>query len=239
MGYLDDIGAWTQGEVARRRLTRHFGAAIARPGLQIIAEVKRSSPSQGAIAREANPVAVAKAYEAGGAAAISVLTSERDFGGTLADLAAVRREVEVPLLCKDFFVDPWQVVEARAHGADAILVIMALVQDDLARALAQQADDLEMDVLCEVHSEGELRRALDLAFPIIGVNARDLDTLEIDVERQRRLLRAVPPSFVRVAESGVNTRADAQATQATGANAALVGTALMRNPGLLAEIVGL
>jgi indole-3-glycerol phosphate synthase len=147
--------------------------------------------------------------------------------------------VDVPLLCKDFFVDPWQVVEARAHGADAILVIMALVRDDLAQALAQQAEDLEMDVLCEVHTEGELRRALDLAFPIIGVNARDLDTLEVDVERQRRILRAVPPAFVRVAESGVTTREDALKAKETGAHAALVGTALMRNPGLLQEIVRL
>ena len=239
MGYLDDIGAWTAGEVARRRETRHFGAAIAAAGLSIIAEVKRSSPSQGVIAREANPVAVAKAYEAAGARAISVLTSERDFGGTLADLEAVRREVDVPLLCKDFFVDPWQVIEARAHGADAILVIMGLVQDDLAQLLAQQAEDLDMDVLCEVHTEGELRRALDLAFPIIGVNARDLNTLEMDVERQHRLLRAVPAGYLRVAESGITKRDDAVRARAAGADAALVGTALMREPGLIQEIVGL
>ena len=159
--------------------------------------MKRASPSQGAIARDANPVAVAKAYEAAGAAAISVLTSERDFGGSLADLEAVRRAVDVPLLAKDFFVDPWQVIEARTHGADAILVIIALVEDGLAQELALQAEDLDMDVLCEVHTEDELRRALHLGFPLIGVNARNLDTLEVDpVAGQQRLLRAVPPAYV-------------------------------------------
>ena len=239
MGYLEDIGKWTASEVARRRESRHFAAALAADGLSIIAEVKRASPSQGAIARDANPVAIAKAYEAAGARAISVLTSERDFGGTLTDLEAVRRAVDVPLLAKDFFVDPWQVVEARTHGADAILVIMGLVHDDLAQALTQQADDLAMDVLCEVHTEAELRRALDLAFPIIGVNARNLDTLELDLDRQRRLLRAIPRGYLKVAESGVGSRADAERARDTGADAALVGTALMRDPGLIQEIVGL
>lgn len=239
MGYLEDIGNWTAGEVARRRETRHFAGAIATEGLSIIAEVKRASPSQGAIARDANPVAVAKAYEAAGAAAISVLTSERDFGGSLADLEAVRRAVDVPLLAKDFYVDPWQVIEARTHGADAILVILALVEDGLAQELAQQAEDLDMDVLCEVHDEAELRRALTLGFPVIGVNARNLSTLEVDPPEQRRLLQAVPSGFVTVAESGIASKGDALAVKALGAHAALVGTALMRDPGLIQELVGL
>jgi indole-3-glycerol phosphate synthase len=239
MGYLEDIGRWTAGEVARRRETRHFAAAIAGEGLSIIAELKRASPSQGTILRDANPVAIAKAYEAGGAAAISVLTSERDFGGTLADLEAVRRAVDVPLLCKDFFVDPWQVVEARTHGADAILVIMALVTDELALELQQQADDLEMDVLCEVHDEEQLRRALSLGFPIVGVNARDLETMQVDRAAALKLLRSIPAGYVRIAESGIDSRAAATAARDAGANACLVGTALMREPGLLQELTGL
>jgi indole-3-glycerol phosphate synthase len=239
VGYLQDIGNWTAGEVARRRETRHFAAAIAGEGLSIIAEVKRASPSQGAIARDANPVATAKAYEAAGAAAISVLTSERDFGGSLADLEAVRKAVDVPLLAKDFYVDPWQVIEARTHGADAILVILALVDDELAVELQQQAEDLEMDVLCEVHTEDELRRALSLGFPLVGVNARNLDSLEVEPEQGRSLLRAVPAGYVRVAESGIASKQDALAVKAAGANAALVGTALMRDPGLIQELVGL
>jgi indole-3-glycerol phosphate synthase len=239
MGYLDDIGTWTAGEVARRRQTRHFAAAIAGDGLSIIAEVKRASPSEGTIMRDANPVAIAKAYEAAGAAAISVLTSERDFGGTLADLEAVRRVVDVPLLCKDFFVDPWQVVEARTHGADAILVIMAMVHDELALALQQQADDLEMDVLCEVHDDDDLRRALSLGFPIIGINSRNLQTLAVDLAEGCRLLEMVPRGFVRVAESGIASRTTAMAAREAGAQACLVGTALMRNPDLLQELKGL
>ena len=200
MSYLDDIGQWTQGEVARRRTTRSFGAALGGDRLSIIAEVKRASPSTGAIARDANPVAIAKAYEAGGAAAISVLTSERDFGGTLADLEAVRRAVDVPLLAKDFYIDPWQVVEARTHGADAILLILAMVEDGLARELMQAAEDHDMDVLAEVHDLHDLRRAFDLGCPIIGVNARNLQTLAVDLDNQRRLLRAIPHGFVVVAE---------------------------------------
>jgi indole-3-glycerol phosphate synthase len=239
VGYLQDIGNWTAGEVARRRETRHFAGAIAGEGLSIIAEVKRASPSQGAIARDANPVATAKAYEAAGAAAISVLTSERDFGGSLADLEAVRRAVDVPLLAKDFYVDPWQVIEARTHGADAILVILALVEDELALELQQQAEDLDMDVLCEVHTEDELRRALTLGFPVVGANARNLDTLEVDPAQGHNLLRAIPRGYVRVAESGIASKQDALAAKAAGANAALVGTALMRDPALIQELVGL
>ena len=239
MGYLQDIGNWTAGEVARRRDTRHFAGAIAGEGLSIIAEVKRASPSEGAIARDANPVAIAKAYEAAGAAAISVLTSERDFGGSLADLEAVRKAVDVPLLAKDFYVDPWQVIEARTHGADAILVILAMVEDGLALELQQQAEDLEMDVLCEVHTEDELRRALTLGFPVVGANARNLDTLEVNRAQGHDLLRAIPRGYVRVAESGIASKEDALAAKAAGANAALVGTALMRDPGLIQELVGL
>jgi indole-3-glycerol phosphate synthase len=237
--YLTDIGTWTQGEVARRRTTRSFGAALAGSRLSVIAEIKRASPSEGAIAPEASPIPIAKSYEAGGAAAISVLTSRRDFGGSLADLEAVRGAVDLPLLAKDFFVDPWQVVEARTHGADAILLILALVDDVLAGDLIQAAEDHDMDVLCEVHTVAELRRALDLACPIIGVNARDLATLKVDADAGTKLLRAVPHGFLTVAESGIRSAGDARAARDAGAAAVLVGTALMRDPSLLEALVRL
>jgi indole-3-glycerol phosphate synthase len=147
--------------------------------------------------------------------------------------------VAVPLLAKDFFVDPWQVIEARAHGADAILVIMGLVDDSLAQALARQAEDLGMDVVCEAHSEPQVARAMRLGFPIIGINARDMDTLEVDPARQLRLISAVPPGFLIIGESGIGSVSDARRVAAAGAGAVLVGTALMRNPDLLSELVGL
>jgi indole-3-glycerol phosphate synthase len=237
MGYLQEIGAWTQQEVARRRETRPFAGALHEPGrVKVIAEIKRASPSEGPIAPGADAAEVARRYEAGGAAAISVLTSARDFAGSLLDLARVRAVTDLPLLAKDFFIDPYQVVEARAHGADAILVLLALVEDDLAQDLIQAAEDHQMDVLCEVHNEAELRRALDLGCPLIGVNARDLATLSVTPSDQRRLLGAVPPGYIAVAESGVASRADLDAAGAAGASAALVGTALMRDPALLEEL---
>ncbi len=237
MGYLQEIGAWTQQEVARRRQTRPFAGALHEPGrVKVIAEIKRASPSEGPIAPSADAAEVARRYDADGAAAISVLTSAKDFAGSLLDLARVRQVTDLPLLCKDFMVDPYQVVEARAHGADAILVILALVEDSLARDLIQAAEDHEMDVLCEVHDEEELRRALVLGCPVIGVNARNLQTLKVDPTLQRQLLGSVPAGFVSVAESGVASRADLDAAGAAGASAALVGSALMRNPDLLREL---
>lgn len=236
--YLQDIGAWTAAEVAARRRTRSLLEALGRTeSLSVIAEFKRSSPSQGAIRSDADPAETARAYAEAGAAAISVLTSERDFGGRLADLDAVRAAVELPILAKDFFISPWQVTEARAHGADAILLLLALVADDLARDLITTAEEHDMDVLCEVHTVDELRRALTLGCPIIGVNARDLSTLEVDPIRQRGLLSSVPPGYVTVAESGIESAADARAAQEAGARAVLVGTSIMRDPQLLEEIV--
>lgn len=237
MSYLQEIGAWTQSELARRRETRPFAAALHLPGqVQVIAEIKRSSPSEGSIAPGADAAEVARRYDAGGAAAISVLTNARDFSGSLLDLARVRAVTQLPLLAKDFFIDPYQVIEARAHGADAILVLLALVDDALAENLIQAAEDHQMDVLCEVHSEAELVRALALGCPLIGVNARDLTTMKVDPILQRKLLASVPKGFVVVAESGVKSRADLAAAGKAGASAALVGTALMRNPALLNEL---
>lgn len=237
MGYLQEIGAWTHREVTRRRETRPFAGALHVPGsVRVIAEIKRASPSEGPIAPDADAAAVARHYTAGGAAAISVLTSARDFGGSLVDLARVREVTDLPLLAKDFFVDPYQVGEARAFGADAILLLLALVEDDLARELIHAAEDHQMDVLCEIHDEAELARALALGCPLIGVNARDLGTLEVDPSLQRRLLGSVPKGFVAVAESGVRSRADLDAAGAAGASAALIGTALMRDPDLIEEL---
>ena len=238
MSYLEGIGAWTRERLEERRETRSLAAALLHTGAKsVIAEVKRASPSQGDIAPDADPAAVAQAYERAGAAAISVLTSGRDFGGSYADLAAVRAVVDVPILCKDFFVDVWQVAEARVHGADAILVLLALVEDNLAADLIQAAEDLEMEAIVEVHSGPELERALDLGTPIIGVNARDLTTLEVDRGRQIELLRRLPKGLLRIAESGIETPDQARAVREAGADALLVGTALMRDPDLLPALV--
>ena len=238
MSYLEGIGAWTRERLEERRETRSLAAALLHTGAKsVIAEVKRASPSQGDIAPDADPAAVAQAYEKAGAAAISVLTSGRDFGGSYADLAAVRAVVDVPILCKDFFVDVWQVTEARVHGADAILVLLALVEDNLAADLIQAAEDLEMESVVEVHSGPELERALDLGTPIIGVNARDLTTLEVDRGRQIELLRRLPKGLLRIGESGIETPDHARAARDAGADALLVGTALMRDPDLLPALV--
>jgi indole-3-glycerol phosphate synthase len=238
MSYLEGIGAWTRERLEERRETRSLAASLLHTGAKsVIAEVKRSSPSQGEIAADADPAAVAQVYVQNGAAAISVLTSARDFGGSYADLSAVRAVVDVPVLCKDFFVDVWQVTEARVHGADAILVLLSLVEDSLAVDLIQAAEDLEMEALVEVHDGAELERALDLGTPIIGVNARDLGTLEIDRGRQIELLRRLPKGLLRIAESGIETPDHARAVREAGADALLVGTALMRDPQLLPALV--
>jgi indole-3-glycerol phosphate synthase len=238
MSYLEGIGAWTRERLEERRETRSLAASLLHTGAKsVIAEVKRASPSQGEIAADADPGAIAQVYEQNGAAAISVLTSGRDFGGSYADLSAVRAVVDVPVLCKDFFVDVWQVTEARVHGADAILVLLSLVEDSLAVDLIQAAEDLEMEALVEVHDGAELERALDLGTPIIGVNARDLGTLEIDRGRQIELLRRLPKGLLRIAESGIETPDHARAAREAGADALLVGTALMRDPRLLPALV--
>jgi indole-3-glycerol phosphate synthase len=236
--YLHDIGAWTAAEVTRRRQTRSFLEAIGGDDLSVIAEFKRSSPSQGTIDTEADPAETARAYRDAGAAAISVLTSARDFGGSLADLGAVRAAVDLPILAKDFFISTWQVTEARAHGADAVLLLLALVDDDLARDIITVAEELDMDVLCEVHAEEELRRAFALNCPVIGVNARDLTTLQVEKPRQLKLLRSIPPGYVTVAESGIESPGDVRAAREAGARAVLVGTSIMRDPALLQELVG-
>jgi len=203
-------------------------AVLRQPGLSLIAEVKRSSPSKGALSDIPDPAALAVAYEAGGASAVSVLTEQRRFGGSLDDLDAVRAAVRVPVLRKDFVVTDYQVWEARAHGADLILLIVAaLGQDDLVR-MHGLAHELGMTVLVEVHDEDETRRAVDAGASVIGVNARNLKTLAVDPDTFARLTPLIPDSCVKVAESGVGGPQDAARFAGEGADAVLVGEALVR-----------
>jgi indole-3-glycerol phosphate synthase len=203
-------------------------AALRRPGLSLIAEVKRSSPSKGALAPIADPAALAADYEAGGATAVSVLTERRRFNGSLDDLDAVRKAVQIPVLRKDFMVEDYQLFEARAHGADLILLIVAaLAQDDLVR-MQGIAHDLGMTALVEVHDEEETRRAVDAGATVVGVNARNLKTLAVDPDTFARLAPLIPDACVKIAESGVGGPADAARFASEGADAVLVGEALVR-----------
>jgi indole-3-glycerol phosphate synthase len=200
---------------------------LARPGVSVIAEVKRMSPSKGALAAIADPAALARDYADGGAAVISVLTEGRRFGGSLDDLAAVRRAVDVPLLRKDFVVSSYQVWEARAYGADLVLLIVAALEQTALVSLVERTESLGMTPLVEVHDEAELDRALDAGARLVGVNARDLRTLEVDRGVFARLAPSIPPAVVTVAESGVRGPHDLLAYAAHGANAVLVGEGLV------------
>ena len=194
----------------------------------LIAEVKRASPSAGMIAEDVNPSVLARGYQAGGAAAVSVLTEPRHFQGSLADLQAVRSSVSIPVLRKDFLIHPSQVIEARASGADAVLLIVAALTDAQLQALLEGARDVGLATLVETHSDEDLRRALDSDAKIIGVNARDLETLEVDVPGALARVGRVPDDRISVLESGISTRANVDAALEAGASAILVGEALMR-----------
>ena len=205
------------------------GAAVLRgPGVAVIAEVKRSSPSKGALAAIADPAALAADYEAGGASVISVLTVQRRFGGSLADLDAVRARVDVPVLRKDFVVTSYQVWEARAHGADLVLLIVAALEQEALVSLVERTESLGMTPLVEVHDEAETERALQAGARVIGVNARDLRTLQVDREVFTRIAPAIPPGVVKVAESGVRGPHDVLAYAAAGADAVLVGEGVVK-----------
>lgn len=202
-------------------------ALRAAPGVAVIAEVKRSSPSKGTLAPIADPAALAHEYAVGGATAVSVLTEARRFSGSLADLEAVRHRVAVPVLRKDFTVEPYQVLEARAFGADLVLLIVAaLGQTDLV-ALRELAEQLGMTALVEVHDEDETRRAVDAGARVIGVNARNLKTLAVDRGVFARLRPLIPDDAVAVAESGIREVADVREYAAASARAVLVGEALV------------
>lgn len=204
-----------------------LAALTERRGVHVIAEVKRSSPSKGALAAIADPAGLAADYAAGGASMISVLTESRRFGGSLADLDAVRARVDVPVLRKDFVVDPYQVWEARAHGADVVLLIVAALPQEVLHGLLERVESLGMHALVEVHDEAELARALDAGARIVGVNNRDLRTLEVDRSTFARLAPAIPAGRVAVAESGIRGPLDVMAAVEAGAGAVLVGEALV------------
>jgi indole-3-glycerol phosphate synthase len=246
---LDRIVARTRGELEQRRaLTppadlerraaqraasdppRDFVAALRRPGLSVIAEHKRRSPSAGTIREGLEIEDVVGAYEAGGAAALSVLTEQVGFGGTLDDLRRARAAASLPILRKDFVVDPYQVVESMAAGADAILLIVAALGPDELAGLYGQAQAFGLGVLVEVHDAVELAVAAALRPEVIGINNRDLTTLAVDTERTFELLGQVPSGTVTVSESGLRTRSDLERAAAAGIDAVLVGEALMRSP---------
>ncbi|GLZ42522.1 indole-3-glycerol phosphate synthase TrpC [Actinokineospora sp. NBRC 105648] len=204
-------------------------AALRGDGVRVIAEVKRSSPALGSLAAITDPAALATQYAAGGAAAVSVLTEARRFSGSLDDLAAVRAEVAVPLLRKDFVVHPYQVIEAAAYGADLLLLIVAALSQEDLELLMLEADHAGLAVLVEAHTEVEVVRAVDAGARVIGINARDLTTLEVHRETFARLVGHVPAGVVTVAESGIRDGDDVRAYVEAGADAVLVGSALVRS----------
>ena len=215
--------------LAGRRPSARSAESALRDGetVKVIAEVKRSSPSKGALAAIADPAALAGDYEAGGASWISVLTERRRFGGSLEDLAAVRGAVEVPLLRKDFVISSYQVWEARAHGADAVLLIVSALAQPALVSLVERVHSLGMAALVEVHDHAEVLRAVDAGARVIGVNTRDLKTLDIDRDTFRRLSPAIPDGIVKVAESGVRGPHDVLDYARSGAHAVLCGETLV------------
>ena len=207
---------------------RDFSAALRRDTVALIAECKQASPSAGLLSEDYDPARLASIYAANGAAAISVLTDERFFRGSLQDLSAVRAAVAVPVLCKDFVLDAWQVLAARAAGADAVLLIAAALADEQLAELQGQIHALGMTVLVEVHNEAELMRALALEPRLVGINNRNLKTFDVDLNTTERLARQVPAETLLVAESGIEDAADVRRMGRLGARAVLVGEALMR-----------
>ncbi|MEZ5154303.1 indole-3-glycerol phosphate synthase TrpC [Rhodococcus zopfii] len=243
MTVLDSILEGVRADVAAREAVVDFDAvkaaaaaapppidakaALREPGIAVIAEVKRASPSKGALADIADPAELAKAYEAGGARAISVLTEERRFHGSLADLDAVRRAVRIPVLRKDFIVGPYQIHEARAHGADLVLLIVAALDQPVLTSLIDRVESLGMTALVEAHTEEEATRALEAGATVIGINARNLKTLEVDKGTFARIAPGLPSDVVKIAESGVRGPADLLAYAGAGADAVLVGEGLV------------
>ena len=254
---LETIVAATRTAVAERRARRplreiervaaerqpqgdRFVAALAEPNrYSVIAECKRRSPSRGLIRADYEPAAIAAGYAAAGAAAISVLTEPAFFDGTLDHLRAVRRRVDVPLLQKDFIVSEYQLLEGRAAGADAALLIAAGLADETLRRLAAEASALGLAVLAEVHDRRELDRVLAASAAVVGVNNRNLRTLAVDLEASRTLVEAVPEGTVAVAESGLRTPADLQELRCAGYDAFLMGESLMSQPEPGAALAGL
>ena len=249
--YLPEILAHTRGVVAERKAAadlraveraaaehepRRFARAlrVKAEGLAVIAELKKASPSKGLIRADFDAGLIAPMLEAGGAAVLSVLTDEKFFQGSLENLRRASAAVKIPCLRKDFMVDEFQVLEARANGADAILLIVAALSDAELRSLRESARSHGLDVLCEVHDREELERALALECECVGVNSRDLKTFEVSLERACELAAMLPESAVKVAESGIHTAADMKRLREAGYEACLIGESLMRkdDPGM-------
>lgn len=255
MGVLDEIVAHKRAEVAALKARRSVGTVAAAcrglapardfeaalrppPGtrVRLIAEVKRASPSQGLFRADLDPIAQASTYAAAGAAAVSVLTDARYFHGSLEDLVQVRRTVPVPVLRKEFIVDEYQLWEAREAGADAVLLIVAALEDAVLRDLLGAAKGAGLATLVEVHTAGELDRALRLGAPVIGINNRDLQTLTTTLAPSLALLPQIPPGPIAVSESGLRTGADVAQVVAAGAHAVLVGETLLRADDVAAKV---
>jgi len=206
---------------------RGFGTALRQPGLSVIAEVKRKSPAKGVLNQDVDPAEQASTYAAAGASAVSVLTDQRFFDGSNADLQAVRERVALPLLRKDFTIDEYHVWEARAIGADAILLIVRALEQTQLIEFQALARELGMDVLVEVHNEPELQRAIDAKAAIIGINNRDLGTMKVDIGTTLRLRPIAPISVTLISESGIRTPEDVRTVMSAGIDGILVGEALM------------
>ena len=249
MMYLPQILERTRAEVAARQaaadlpalhaaahahqprgFARALRATAAQDGFAVIAELKKASPSKGLIRRDFDAASLAREMEAAGAAVLSVLTDEPFFQGSLENLRRASAAIHIPCLRKDFIVDPFQILEARAHGADAVLLIVAALDDADLRALREEALRWHLDVLCEVHDAAEVTRALALDCECVGVNARDLRTFEVSLERAATLAAQLPAHAVRVAESGIQSAADIRQLMRGGFEAFLIGESLMRQP---------
>jgi indole-3-glycerol phosphate synthase len=243
MSVLDSIIEGVREDLAARRLSmgrlhealemapavRDCLPSLLAEDISVIAEVKRSSPSKGALATISDPAGLAAQYEEAGAHVVSVLTEQRRFGGSLADLDAVRKVIDLPILRKDFMVDEYQFYEARAHGADVVLLIVAALSKYQLEDYYHLAKELGMRSLIEVHTHDELERALEISPEIIGVNSRNLKTLDVDARAFTELIPQIPSTIARVAESGISTREEVVFAQQCGATAILVGEALVRS----------
>ena len=217
---------------------RSFKEAISKPtnNINLIAEIKRASPSAGLIRKDFHPVEIAKIYQEAGAAAISILTDEKFFEGSIDFLPQVKREVSLPLLRKDFIIDEYQIYESRTYGADALLLIAGTLSEAQMTEFLSLSHDLEMDCLVEVHNEEELKKVLETPAEIIGINNRDLSTFQVDLSTTRRLRKLIPDSKIVVAESGIRSREDVQLLAEEKVDAILVGESLLRSKDIRGKI---
>jgi indole-3-glycerol phosphate synthase len=219
-----------EGRVEVGREGRPFAEALARPGTSVIAEHKRRSPSAGTIREGASCAEIVRAYERGGAAALSILTEEAHFGGSLEDLREARAACDLPILRKDFTIDPYQLYEAKAAGADAVLLVVGSLDDDELSRLWILANQIDLDAIVEIHDEEELERALEIDCDVIGINNRDLESFTVDIQRTFDLLADVPAGKVVVSESGIHDRQQIDELEQVGIDAVLIGEVLMRAP---------